>query len=111
MRKTRTQITPGVLIVITETITNIIEGLLGLRFVLKLFGASTNAPFVRWVYETTSSLISPFSGMFPSPQLTGGLLIDFSTLFAMIFYVFICFVITETLDTLIYYTSQRVIKE
>ena len=67
---------------------NLIEVLLLIRIVLKLFGASTTAPFVSWLYETTRPLLVPFLNMFPSPQLSGGFIIEFSALFALLVYAF-----------------------
>lgn len=50
----------------------LIEGLLMLRVVLKLFGANAAAPFVHWLYGVTAPLLAPFSGAFPAPALEGG---------------------------------------
>src|SRR3989338_9471070 len=94
---------PQLIALLINIVTNLVEGLLGLRIILKLFGASTVAPFVRWIYETTQPLLAPFIGMFPSPKLSEGFVIEFSALFALIVYAFIGFLATELLDTLIYY--------
>lgn len=76
-------------------ITDIVVGLLGLRIVLKLFGASTSAPFVVWVYDTTKPLLSPFQGMFPSPEIAPRLTLEFSALFAIIIYSFIGYILLD----------------
>ncbi len=81
--------------------------LLGLRFILKLFGASTSAPFVQWLYETTYSLITPFNGIFPSPRLEGGFIIEFSVLFAILIYSFIAYLLIQVLDSITYYIKAR----
>lgn len=101
------RVSPDFLILLTNVIIDITESLLALRLILKLFGASTVAPFVRWVYETTDTLIAPFSGMFPSPKLTAGLTIEFSALFAIIFYIFIAYIITEVIETFASFSSKR----
>ena len=98
---------PRLIAILINLITGLIEGLLGLRIILKLFGASTAAPFVRWVFETTQPLLAPFIGMFPSPKLPEGFVIEFSALFALMVYTFIGYLATELLETLIYYGSQR----
>ena len=98
---------PKLIAVLINLVTSLIEGLLGLRIILKLFGASTAAPFVRWVFETTQPLLAPFIGMFPSPKLPEGFVIEFSVLFAFMVYTFIGYLATELLETLIYYGSQR----
>lgn len=81
--------------------------LLGLRFILKLFGASTSAPFVQWLYETTYSLITPFNEIFPSPRLEGGFIIEFSVLFAILIYSFIAYLLIQVLDSITYYIKAR----
>lgn len=82
-------------------IMGLVELLISLRIVLKLFGASTAAPFVQWVYETTAPLLQPFLGMFPSPNLTGGFVIEFSAIFGLMVYAFIGYLLLEVLDILI----------
>ncbi len=52
---------------------------------LKLTGAGASAPFVLWVYNTTYPLISPFVGVFPSPQVDM-FIIEFSSIFALVVY-------------------------
>jgi uncharacterized protein YggT (Ycf19 family) len=99
---------PQFLITFITLATNLVEGLLSLRIVLKLFGASTNATFVRWVYETTDPLLTPFIGMFPSPTLTDGVVIEFSSLFALMAYAFIGYILIEIMNTLIYQSNQRI---
>ena len=93
--------------ILISSITNLIEALLGLRIILKLFGASQSALFVRWVYETTQPLLSPFMGMFPASRLTGGFVIEFSSLFALMISAFIGYVAIEFVETLIYYADRR----
>jgi hypothetical protein len=64
----------------------IVEGFLGLRFLLKLFGANANAGFVDWVYEMSSGLLDPFRGIFPAQTFENRYVFEFSTLFAMLMY-------------------------
>lgn len=90
-------ITTRLLAGLVQIITTIVEMLLMLRIVLKLFGANTAAPFVDWVYQTTQPLLTPFEGMFPSPSLTGGFIIEFSTLFALLTYAFISYLLLYAL--------------
>jgi len=83
---------------------SIIEGFLGMRFILKLFGANPRAGFVDWVYDTSEPLLEPFRGMFPSPVVDGGFVFEFSTLFAMMIYAIIGWLVME----LIYFTASAV---
>ena len=66
----------------------IIEFMLALRFVLELLQANPSSQFVAWVYNVTASLVGPFANAFPSFYF-GGLAIDISTIFAMIGYAII----------------------
>ncbi len=74
---------------LSDIILGIIEFLLTLRILLKLLGASSGAPFVRWIYETTQPLLAPFEGMFPTSTLSVGSTLEISTLFAVITYAFL----------------------
>jgi uncharacterized protein YggT (Ycf19 family) len=60
--------------------------LLTLGFLLRLFGASTDAEFTRWVYRSVDRIMEPFRGMFPSHTLSDQSVVDVSLLFAMIVY-------------------------
>lgn len=76
----------------------LIELLLVFRFVLKLFGASSQASFVAWVYETTHPLLTPFLMAFPTPQISGRFVLEFTTLFAIFAYAFLGYVLQEILE-------------
>lgn len=80
------------------------ETAIAVRILLKLMGASVTAPFVRWVYDMSSPLISPFIGMFPSPTLTGPFTIEFSAIFALFVYMFIGYLLQEA----IWYLNNRI---
>lgn len=87
----------------------ITEAILGLRFVLRLLGASSGAPFVRWVYETSQPLIQPFTGMFPSPVLDGRFVFEFITLFALVIYALIAYLIVELIHFIEHATRPHAI--
>lgn len=46
-------------------VAGLIDVLVGLRFLLKLFGASTVSAFVNALYGVTAPLVGPFQGIFP----------------------------------------------
>lgn len=71
----------------------IIEILLIIRFILKLLGASTSSQFVAWIYTNTQALLQPFTFAFPNPSISTGLVIEFTTLFALFAYAFIGYII------------------
>lgn len=92
-------ITPQMILTLLNIVTVFAEGVIGLRIILKLLGALEAAPFVRWVYETSNPLLYPFQGMFPSSTLPGvPFTIEFSAIFALFAYMFLGYVLQETID-------------
>lgn len=77
----------------------VVEIILGLGFVLQLFGASQEAGFVRWVYRSMERAMEPFRGIFPSVDLTSSAngqhnaVLDTSVLFAMLVYAIVAWAI------------------
>jgi hypothetical protein len=67
----------------------LVQLILGLRFILKLFGANAENGFVAWVYETSGAVLDPFRGIFPTTVFESTFVIEFSTIFAMIIYAII----------------------
>jgi hypothetical protein len=63
-----------------------VEGILGLRFLLKLFGANSGNNFVSWIYSMSDGLLDPFRGIFPARVLENRYVLEFTTLFAMLMY-------------------------
>jgi YggT family protein len=49
-----------------------IEGLIGLRFVLRLLGANPVNPFVNWVYDWSTPFVTPFAGIFGQNATVAG---------------------------------------
>jgi len=88
------------ILTLSDIVIGIVEILLIIRVLLKFLGASTQAPFVRWIYETTSPLLSPFEGMFPSSSLTTHFVLEVSTLFALITFALIEVVIETIIHQL-----------
>lgn len=64
----------------------IAEIFLGLRVLLRLFGANSSNAFVQWVYDSSSVLLQPFRGIFPTAEVAPGSVVDFSALFVMLVY-------------------------
>jgi uncharacterized protein YggT (Ycf19 family) len=83
-----------------EIVFTLVEALLGLRVILKFFGANPATPFVNWVYETSEPLLTPFSGMFPAPVIEGRFVLEFSTLFALIIYGLIAYLLIALIEYL-----------
>ena len=62
----------------------VLEVLLLLRFILKLFGANANQPLVSGLYRVTEPLVRPFQGIFPEPS--GPPVLDLAALLAVAFF-------------------------
>ncbi len=62
----------------------VLEVLLLLRFILKLFGANANQPLVSGLYRITEPLVRPFQGIFPEPS--GPPALDLAALLAVAFF-------------------------
>lgn len=67
-------------------ILGLVEVILALGFVLKTFAASTQAPFVRWLFSVAEALASPFNGIFGNVYFRGGGVFDTAIISAMVIY-------------------------
>lgn len=76
-----------------------IQFFLGMHFVLRLFGANMEAPFARFINETSAPLLSPFSNIFRTTQVVG-FVFDFSTLLALFTYLFFGYLLLELVERL-----------
>lgn len=88
-------------------VVGVVEAILGFRFILKLFGANSGAPFVRWIYDMSRPLLQPFAGMFPSPVTDGRYVLEFTTLFAILVYALVAYLLTELLRSLHWAVEHR----
>ncbi len=85
---------------LTNFFVGLVELFLGLRFVLRLFNANTANEFVAWLYRVSDQLLEPFRGIFPVREIEPGFVVEFSTLFAMVAYAIIGFLIISLIGTL-----------
>jgi uncharacterized protein YggT (Ycf19 family) len=81
--------------------------LLTLGFFLRLFGASTDAEFTRWVYRNVDRVMEPFRGMFPTRAVSEHSVLDVSLLFAMIVYA----IIGIALHALVDWLTGRIVEQ
>lgn len=70
---------------VLNIIVSIVQILIGLYILLKMFGAA-EVPFVRWVYAIDSPLLSPFIGIFEPVKFMDNYILDLSAVFALIIY-------------------------
>ncbi len=71
-----------------------VEALIGLRIVLKLIGAGTEAFFTQLVYGTSQVFLWPFSGITTNPG-TGTYVLEISSIIAMLVYLLVAWGITR----------------
>lgn len=57
-----------------------------LGFILLLFGANVDVPFVRFVYHIAAEFLQPFRGIFPPHQITDNSYFSAAGLFAIVMY-------------------------
>ena len=69
-------------------IIGVINTLIGLRFILLLFGANRDVPFTDFIYSISEPLVAPFAGIFGQPEY-GKAVLELSSLFAMLIYTLI----------------------
>jgi uncharacterized protein YggT (Ycf19 family) len=73
-------------------ITGVVVALLGLRFLLLLFGA-TNTGFVNFIYQLTEPLVVPFRGIFADVPMTGAAVLEVASLFSMLVMVVVGYIV------------------
>lgn len=72
----------------------ILEGLLGIRFVLGLLGANPAAGFAQFIYSITGPFIAPFVGLFGQPHIQGNV-VEWNALVAIIVYALLAWVLVK----------------
>src|SRR5215216_2396257 len=72
----------------------ILNGLIGLRFLLKLMAANPANPFAQLVYLLTTPFLWMFQGITYTPSF-GGVEIEFFSLIAIAVYTLIAWIITQ----------------
>jgi YggT family protein len=63
----------------------ILQGLLGIRFFLGMFGANPAAGFAQLIYGITGPFVAPFVGLFGQPRFQGSIF-EFNSLVAIVVY-------------------------
>lgn len=86
--------------IVDVAVVGVVVALLALRLVLRALGANPGAEFVAWLYGVTDQLLAPFAGMFPALAV-GGYVIELSTIFALIAYAVIGWVVMKLISLII----------
>ena len=79
----------------------ILEALIALRIGLKLIGANPASPIVALIYGLTYLFLFPFQGMVATPT-AGSIVLELSSLFAMLIYALIAWAVERTVWVLFY---------
>lgn len=80
----------------------ILEVLIALRIGLKLIGANPESPIVGLIYGFTYLFLFPFEGMIATTSFAGGMVLELSSLFAMLIYALIAWAVGRTIWVLFY---------
>jgi hypothetical protein len=76
----------AVLIRVVWFVFGVIEVLIGIRFILELLGANSQAGFVRVIYGVTQVFMAPFIAIFSSQRVSPGATVEWSALVAIVVY-------------------------
>jgi len=79
----------------------VLEVLFALRIGLKLVGANPDNTIVSLIYGITSLFLIPFAGLIGSPT-TGNMVLEVSSMFAMLIYALIAWVVERTVWLIFY---------
>ena len=79
----------------------ILEALIALRIGLMLIGANPGSPIVALIYGFTNLFLFPFTGLIASPT-AGNMVLELSSLFAMLIYGLIAWVVERTVWLIFY---------
>lgn len=76
--------------------TGILEGLIGLRVVLRMMAANPGNPFANFVYTVSDVFLWPFQTLVNNPS-SEGVVLEVSSIVAMIVYLLLAWVFVELL--------------
>lgn len=85
----------------------LLEGVLALRFIFKLIGVNAANSFASLLYRVTDLFVAPFASLTGAPA-AGGMVLEVSTLIAMIVYALIGWVLARIAYVLFYRPSGAV---
>lgn len=82
-------------------ILGILEGLIGLRVLLKLLGANPAAPFAQFIYSLTDPFLLPFFGLTEAPT-AGNFVLETYSLVAMFVYLLLTWTVLKVIALIAY---------
>jgi uncharacterized protein YggT (Ycf19 family) len=87
-------------------ILGILEGVIGLRVSLKLFGANPAAPFAQFIYSLTDPFLFPFFGLTDAPA-AGNSVLETYSLIAMFVYLLLTWTVLKVIGLIAYPPDER----
>lgn len=96
----------GRLVGLIWLIAAVLEILFGMRFILKLFAANPQNEFAAFIYNVTQPFLQPFQGITSTPTLNG-MVVEISTLIALLAYLLLFWIIAELVSLLVGPTTAR----
>jgi YggT family protein len=86
-----------------------LEGLLGLRLILKLLASNPSNPFAQLVYGLSDIFVWPFVGLTVTPS-AAGIVIEIHTIIAMVVYAILAWLVISLVRVLLYRRSDRYVR-
>ena len=74
----------------------LLEGLIAIRFVLRLLGANPAAAFAAFIYGITAPFVAPFVGIFGTPAFNGSVL-EWHSIVAIIVYMLVAWLLVKVI--------------
>ncbi len=84
----------------------VLEGLIGIRVLLRMIGANPQNSFASLVYNFTALFLAPFNGLVPTPA-AGPMVLEVSSIIAILVYALVAWAIIRLLWLLFYQPSTR----
>lgn len=79
----------------------LLEAALGLRVIFKLIAVNPENPFAAFLYRVTDLFLAPFQSLVGAPA-AGGMVLEVSTIIAMIVYLLIAYALERIIYLLFY---------
>jgi len=74
---------------------SVVDGLIAIRFVLKLLAANPEAGFAQLIYGLTAPFVAPFAGLLGNPAISTGNQFEVTSLVAMAIYALVAWLVTR----------------
>lgn len=86
-----------------------LEGLLGLRLILKLLAANPSNPFAQLIYGLSDLFVWPFIGLTVTPS-AAGIVVEIHTIIAMVVYAILAWLVISLVRVLLYRRTERFVR-